>query len=93
MRSKVETAERPGGIDLRAAPGLEQWAFLPERNRERVLQVAADDLQEARDFCAVGDAVVGGERDVHALAGHDLAVLHDGHVLDGADRQDRRLRR
>src|SRR5215208_2764300 len=76
---------------LYADPG--RIRTLRERDRQRVLQVALHSLEIARNFRTVGDAVVGGESDVHPLAGDDGAVLDHWDVHDRADGKDRRLRR
>ena len=49
--------------------------------------------QESRPVGAVEDAVVAGQGDGHPVAGDDLAVADDRHLVDRSDREDRRLRR
>src|SRR5438067_9402918 len=52
------------------------------------LQEALDFLQELRGRYPIEDPMVDREGDAHPLTGDDLAVLHHGLVLDGADRED-----
>src|SRR3954452_86632 len=64
-----------------------------QRQRDRLLEDRLHAREELRRRRAAEDAVVAGDRDVHAVAGDDLAVADDRLALHLPDRQDRRLRR
>src|SRR3954469_11846434 len=64
-----------------------------QRQRDRLLEDRLHAREELRRRRAAEDAVVAGDRDVHAVAGDHLAVADDRLALHLADRQDRRLRR
>src|SRR3954452_25622921 len=64
-----------------------------QRQRDRLLEDRLHAREELRRRRAAEDAVVAGDRDVHAVAGDHLAVADDRLLLHLADGQDRRLRR
>src|SRR5438552_16938020 len=61
--------------------------------RQRILDVSSDCLQEFRAGCPVDDAVIAAHRHADALTELELAVDHDGLLLDAADRKNARFRR
>src|SRR5215218_8928882 len=64
-----------------------------QRQRDRLLEDRLDAREELGRGRAAQDPVVAGDRDVHAVADHHLAVAHHRLGLHHPDRQDRRLRR
>src|SRR6478752_9091659 len=60
---------------------------------ERILDQAAQRLEELRADRAIDDAVVAAHRDAHAVADHRLAVHDDELLLARPDGEDARLGR
>src|SRR6266540_3257323 len=69
-------------------------SFAVSKNeQERILDQAPERLKEACSSGAIDHAVVTAHRHAHSLTHRDVAVSNYGLVLDGADRENRRLGR
>ena len=94
-RRRFAQHRRPRRDAHRPRPAVARTGFarLLQDERQRVLEQALDLGEELRALGAVGDAMVGGERDLHHLPHDDRAVAYRRRGDHGADAEDRRLRR